>query len=100
MISFETKIRLIDEARNSYITFDEEFKSYIASGNSFNGAYNYFSVEDIEKHRELSLRKKELEAWYTLHGSIKNSSPVPLINHSIISKLEELNDSISKSSRN
>lgn len=99
MVSFDTKIKLIDEARRQYITFDTEFKTYIASGNSFNGAYNYFSLDDIEKHKQLSIKHVELEAWHTLHGGYKDSSPVKLSEHTIVSKLEELHDSISKFSR-
>lgn len=99
MVSFNTKIKLIDDARRQYITFDNEFKNYIASGNSFNGAYNYFSLDDIEKHKQLSIKHAELEAWHTLHGGYKDSSPIKLSEHSILYKLEALNDSISKSSR-
>ncbi len=95
MISFEEKIRIIDRARHDYITFDEEFKTYIASGNSFNGAYNFFSIADVEKHKELTIKRLELDAWKILHGSYRDSSPAKLLRHSIIKKLETLHESIS-----
>jgi hypothetical protein len=95
MTDFAAKVRAIDEARKKYITFDNEFREYIASGNSFNGAYNFFSIMDIEKHKELSIVTLELEAWETLHGETKDSSPIKLSKYDILSDLEIIDDSIS-----
>lgn len=93
-MDFHTKVQLIDDARLKYQTFEDEFRLYIASGNSFNGAYNFFSVEDVEKHKKLSEKKIELDAWSTKHGEAKDSSPVKLSEGSVKSKLETLNDTV------
>lgn len=95
-MDFQTKIELIEEARVKYSTFEEEFREYLGAGHSFNGAYNYFSVEDIEKHKQLSEKAAELQAWSTLHGGSKDSSPVKLAADSVKEKLEKLDDSVNK----
>lgn len=95
-MDFQTKIELIEEARTKYSTFEEEFREYLGAGHSFNGAYNYFSVEDIEKHKHLSEKAAELQAWSTLHGGSKDSSPVKLAADSVKEKLEKLDDSVNK----
>lgn len=94
-MDFSSKIELIENARINYITFENAFREYTSSGNSINGAYNFFSIEDIEYHKELTIKTIELEAWKTLHGGYKDSSPVLLSEHSIIAKLEKLDESIS-----
>jgi hypothetical protein len=99
-MDFPTKIRLIDDARAKYCTFEQAFREYTASGNSFNGAYNFFSIEDVEKHKSLSERELELKSWQTLHGGSKDSSPVILATDSVKANLEKLNDSISKPTGN
>jgi hypothetical protein len=98
-MDFQTKIEQIEEARNKYVTFELAFRNYIASGNSINGAYNFFSLEDIEAHKELSRKSLELDAWTIQHGSKRDLAPVPLADHSIISKLEKLDESISIATR-
>jgi hypothetical protein len=99
-MDFQTKIELIEEARTKYRTFDQEFKEYLSAGHSFNGAYNYFSIDDIEKHKKLSEKDLELEAWSTLHGGSKDSSPVKLASDSVKDKLEKLNESVNKPAGN
>jgi hypothetical protein len=95
-MDFQTKIALIEDARLKYRTFEDEFREYLGYGNSFNGAYNHFSVADVEKHKQLSQKEAELEAWKTLHGGAKDSSPVKLAADSIKQKLEILDDSVNK----
>jgi hypothetical protein len=99
-MDFQTKIELIEKARLKYRTFDHEFREYLGSGNSFNGAYNHFSLEDVEKHKILSEKDLELEAWSTLHGGSKDSSPVKLAAGSVKEKLEKLDDSVNKPAGN
>lgn len=99
-MNFQQKCRLIEIARHDYITFENEFREYLASGRSLNGAYNHFTIEDIEKHKKLSELHVELEAWATKHGSFRDSSPVRLVAHSISEKLEKLDYELSKPSRN
>lgn len=94
MIDFTTKIRLIEEARIAYPTFEREFREYLGTGNSFNGAYNFFSLEDINYHKSISVKVAELEAWNTLHGSRKDCSPIILSEHNILKELETIDDSI------
>jgi hypothetical protein len=99
-MDFQTKIELIEDARLKYQTFEDEFRDYLSAGHSFNGAYNFFSVEDVEKHKKLSETKLELDAWSTLHGGSKDSSPVRLASESVKEKLERLDDSVNKPSGN
>jgi hypothetical protein len=99
-MDFQHKIQLIEDARAKYITFEEVFREYTSSGNSFNGAYNFFSIEDIEIHKSLSERELELRSWQTLHGGSKDSSPVILSKDSVKPHLEKLNDSINKPTGN
>jgi hypothetical protein len=49
-MEFSEKIELIEKARADYPEFDEEFKEYLGRGFGTNGAYNHFTLEDIEKH--------------------------------------------------
>lgn len=98
-MDFYYKCRLIENARYDYETFEQVFREYLASGKSLNGAYNHFTLEDIEEHRKLSELKKELDAWHTLHGGYKDCSPVRLTRHSISQKLEKLNYELCKPSR-
>jgi hypothetical protein len=99
-MDFREKIAAIELARFNYVTFDQEFKEYIASGNSFVGAYNFFTLEDLDKHKNLSEQYLEIQAWSTKHASYVDSSPVRLKQHSIVSKLEKLNDEFNIVSRN
>jgi hypothetical protein len=99
-MDFQTKIRIIENARLMYHTFEQEFREYTSSGNSFNGAYNFFSVEDVNRHKEKSEKEKELLSWSTLHGGSKDSSPVILSDDSIKVELENINDTISKPTGN
>jgi len=99
-MDFQTKIELIEEARIKYRTFEEEFREYLGLGHSFNGAYNYFSVEDVERHKKLSEKAVELEAWSTLHGGSKDSSPAKLAADSVKEKLEKLDESVNKPAGN
>ncbi len=99
-MDFQTKIELIEEARVKYITFEQEFREYLGAGHSFNGAYNFFSIEDVEKHKKLSEKAVELEAWSTLHGGSKDSSPVKLASDSVKEKLEKLDESVNKPTGN
>jgi len=100
MLTFQEKIAIIEEARYKYVTFEQEFRKYTASGNSFNGAYNFFTIEEVKKHKELSEQYMQIQAWSTKHASFVDSSPIRLTKHSIVSKLEKLNDELSKPSRN
>ena len=97
-LDFLTKVMLIEIARKQYITFENEFRSYLAAGNSFNGAYNHFTLEDIEIHKQKSELYVQLEAWNIRHASYRDASPIRLTTHSIVSKLEELDGQLSKSS--
>lgn len=99
-MDFHTKIELIEDARTKYRTFEEEFREYLGAGHSFNGAYNHFSIEDVEKHKQLSEKAAELEAWSTLHGGVKDSSPVKLASSSVKEKLEKLDESVNKPAGN
>jgi hypothetical protein len=94
-MTFKEKCDLIDEARRLYVTFEQEFKEFLAYGNSTNGAYNHFSIEDIKKHEKASKLQTELEHWKIKHGSIRDVSPIPLSNHSILLDLEKINDELS-----
>ena len=94
-MTFDEKIELIESSRLLYRTLDEEFREYLATGQSTNGAYNYFTLEMIEAHKELSIKMKEQEMWNVKHGSIVEASPVLLSKHSIIFELENLYESIS-----
>jgi hypothetical protein len=95
-MDFQTKIRIIENARLAYPSFEREFREYTSSGNSFNGAYNFFSLEDVDRHKQQSERELELASWHTLHGGSKDSSPVILAADSIKSQLEDVNDTVSK----
>lgn len=99
-MTFQEKCRLIEIARHDYVTFEAVFREYLGSGKSLNGAYNHFTLEDIEEHRKLSELKTELDAWETRHGGYKDCSPMRLKKYSISEKLEKLNNELSKPSRN
>lgn len=94
-MTLDEKTKMVEEARLLYPTFDAEFKEFLAVGNSPNGAYNYFTAELIEKHKLLSVREKEKDAWNTKHGSLVPASPVKLSEYSVLDKLEKLYESIS-----
>ena len=49
-MSFNEKIIAIEEARKLYPEFDQKFTDYLGLGNSFNGAYNHFTIDDIKKY--------------------------------------------------
>jgi hypothetical protein len=49
-MSFNQKIIAIEEARKLYPEFDQKFTDYLGLGNSFNGAYNHFTIDDIKKY--------------------------------------------------
>lgn len=93
-MTFQEKIVAIEAARYKYVTFEQEFREYTASGNSFVAAYNFFSIEDINKHKELSERYLQIQAWNTKHATYIDSSPIRLTKHSIVAKLEKLNDDL------
>ena len=99
-MDFEIKIQLIEDARSKYRTFEDAFRQYTSSGNSFNGAYNFFSIQDIEDHKKLSEKTIELEAWDTLHGGSKDSSTVVSASNSVQAKLENLDESVNKPTGN
>ena len=99
-MTFQEKIKAIELARYKYITFEQEFREYTASGNSFNAAYNFFTIEDINKHKEVSEQYLQIQAWNTKHASYVGSSPIRLTTHSIVTKLEKLNDNLNILSRN
>lgn len=94
-MDFQTKVLLIELARRQYVTFETAFREYTASGNSFNGAYNYFSLEDIERHKIESEKYTQIQAWEIRHASHRDSSPIRLTTHSIVKKLEELDGQLS-----
>lgn len=50
-MDFQQKVEAIEKARKELPEFDQEFKDYLGLGHSFNGAYNHFSLADIEKYR-------------------------------------------------
>ena len=77
-MNFEEKVKLIDWARVHLETFKQEFNEYLAFGHSLNGAYNYFTIEDVEKHKKLDSTKKEVENWTSEPGTVKDKSPAPL----------------------
>lgn len=99
-MNFNDKILLIEDARKKYALFDRDFKEYLAAGHSFNGAYNHFSIEDIDKHAAKATIVAELDSWNVAPGSAVAVSPVALSEHSITTKLEKLNDAVSKSAGN
>lgn len=96
-MNFNEKVQLIEEARKWPI-FDTIFREYLAAGNSFNGAYNHFSIEDVNKYIELGKKEEEKKAWGDEKGVTKEFSPSPL--PSSVQKLEKLGDSISNSTGN
>lgn len=49
-MNFSEKVVAIDEARKAYPAFNQEFIDYLGLGYSFNGAYNHFTLEDINKY--------------------------------------------------
>lgn len=99
-MDFQHKIQLIEDARTKYDMFDSDFKEYLAMGHSLNGAYNYFTVEDIAKHAANATIVAELNSWQVAPGSAVSASPKPLSEHSVKTKLETLNDSVDKPAGN
>lgn len=93
-MDFQEKIKLIEQARVNYITFEESFREYLASGNSFNAAYNFFSINDIEEHKILTEKEVQIRAWSTKHASYRDASPVRLTTYSIVSELENIYDEL------
>jgi hypothetical protein len=57
-MDFNEKIKLIEQARKDYPGFELEFTEYLGLGNSFNGAYNHFSIADIEKYKPVAVVTK------------------------------------------
>lgn len=51
-MNFSEKIAAIEEARKLHPEFDKEFTDYLGLGHSFNGAYNHFTIEDINKYNK------------------------------------------------
>jgi hypothetical protein len=51
-MTFEEKVVLVDAARIKHPAFDQEFIEYLGLGHSFNGAYNYFTVEHVNKYNK------------------------------------------------
>jgi hypothetical protein len=94
-MDFQAKMMLIEIARRQYITFENEFREYLAAGNSFNGAYNHFTLADIEAHKEKSDLYNQLLAWEIKHASTRDSSPIRLTTHSIVKNLEKLDGELS-----
>jgi len=97
-MDFLTKSMILEAARKQYLTFDNEFREYLAQGNSFNGAYHHFTLEDVEQHKAQSELQTQIESWKTIPGGIKNSSPVRLTAYSISKILEDIDGQLSKSS--
>ena len=98
-MTFNEKVILIENARLLYPAFDVEFKEFLATGQSPNGAYNHFSIEDIERYKLIDANLREQEFWKVKHGSVVRASPVRLEKHSIIPILENLYESLSNPSR-
>jgi hypothetical protein len=94
-MDFQTKQMLIEIARKQYTTFDNEFREYLADGNSFSGAYNHFTLEDIEIHKKKSEIYNQIEAWNIKHASFRDASPIRLTTHSIVKNLEKLDGELS-----
>lgn len=91
-MTFEEKKLLIDTARANYLSFDDYFKELLGSGMSNSGVYSMIPLEEIEKHETIN----ELNLWNTATASVRDSSPIRLRNHSIVKKLETLNEQSSK----
>jgi hypothetical protein len=58
-MSFNEKIKTIEEARKLHPEFNTEFEAYLGLGHSFNGAYNHFTLEDIKKYEPVELKVVE-----------------------------------------
>lgn len=58
-MSFNEKIEIIEAARKQYQEFNKKFLEYLEVGNSFNGAYNYFSLEDIKIYEPKEIKVKQ-----------------------------------------
>lgn len=58
-MSFNEKIEIIEAARKQYPEFNKKFLEYLEVGNSFNGAYNYFSLEDIKIYEPKEIKVKQ-----------------------------------------
>jgi hypothetical protein len=58
-VSFNEKIEIIEAARKQYPEFNKKFLEYLEVGNSFNGAYNYFSLEDIKIYEPKEIKVKQ-----------------------------------------
>jgi hypothetical protein len=56
-MTFEDKVKHIDKARKEYPSFNDEFMAYLGLGHSFNGAYNYFTVEHINAYKPKAVVK-------------------------------------------
>ena len=55
-MSFNEKIKTIEEARKLHPEFNTEFEAYLGLGHSFNGAYNHFSLDDIKKYEPVEIK--------------------------------------------
>ena len=78
----------------------KSFRGRVAAVLAFNELLSIGELEDIEKHKKLSEKTLELEAWNTLHGGSKDSSPVKLASDSVKEKLEKLDESVNKPAGN
>ena len=58
-MSFNEKIEIIEAARKQYPEFNAKFEAYLGLGHSFNGAYNYFSLEDIKIYEPKEIKVKQ-----------------------------------------
>ena len=58
-MSFNEKIEALEAARKQYPEFNKKFLEYLEIGNSFNGAYNHFSLEDIKVYEPKEVKVKQ-----------------------------------------
>ena len=94
---YNERVRLIEDARKKFVTFDIAIQEYLAFGNSWNMAYTYFTDKDIEKHKESSIKLKEQRDWDIATGKARNSSPVAL-SQTIQKELDKIEEDTNKNS--
>jgi NAD+--asparagine ADP-ribosyltransferase len=58
-VSFNEKIEALEVARKQYPEFNKKFLEYLEIGNSFNGAYNHFSLDDIKVYEPKEVKVKQ-----------------------------------------
>jgi len=70
-MSFSDKIAKIEQARILYPEFNSAFIEYLGLGNSFNGAYNHFSLEDLKQYEPKKITAQIVKTEATIEPAAK-----------------------------